>query len=64
MPSGEAACLSTQHALLSLAELLPAACRLLESDTRPEAQAWIRKAEQTALGVMTRPRPDPGKQSE
>ncbi len=52
MPS--APVLTTARALLRLADLLPEACTLLESDERPEAQAWILKAQRAAADVIGR----------
>ena len=45
---------STARALLRMAELLPEACRLLEDDPRPEAREWLRRAQGTAIGVISR----------
>lgn len=45
---------ATARALLSLANLLPEACTLLEADARPEAKAWVRKAQRAAFNVIAR----------
>lgn len=57
MKDGDRELVSIAHRIMSLAELLPEACTLLEGDARPEARAWIRKAQRAAFDIIGRREP-------